>query len=529
MKAWERHWLAALACVGAVVSLAGCDPLEISGVQYLTVAAAEGASSGEVVVGLRQQRTGRIALEYSLENTGPTEARFSLQAQVQTAGNPVDAYCAVFAQDTPVDVSASTAPADAPSLRTLRRLYSVALPAAEEGFAGTVLLPLGRESVWRFLSNTEQLSVVVRAADGSVQFPADDPTVEAGCVTVPFQIAYPLADGSWQVILRSPTQNILLLVEEDCAAQRTVPRTCPGQASPILEAAAAVLEPGSSDANRLSAAALGIGDQLVVSLACTAEDGPCAGRAAFVVVTQTLDCQSSTDCSGSDACTSDGYCVAEESPGGCASAVAATAPIPWLLLVAAAAMRRGGWKPRRGFGVAVVTTMLLLARPVAAETNTRSVFLHPAVTLGSYSGQMGAYSSATVAVGAVQGVQFGRIGFSLGLSTEFANTTQPPPPFVRGLQTVQITPAVRYLMALGPVRVGVRAMYRRIAVAQNPLTRYTGPANAWNSLGGGVLLRYDLTALLYVEANGDALVLLNTDTGAAWMGVSLAIGLQSPF
>lgn len=340
----RRARLAILAVVvGLICGASTCDNQDFSRRFVLEV-----PTDGDPAVrAYRQAYIGRLTLDFGLINTGEAEAAYELSVQAQTTGEtdaeaceastgiPRSLNASAFADDGQVDD-----PSAVPLLRTLDRPHQIELPEAADGdgFAGAIDLRVRRASTYRIYMGDADTQLEL-FADG-IAIPTAGVQAELDtCDALAAASSYELDEGTFRIELASTLRDVLLLVEETCEAQRTVPATCAGAASDLHVREPVTLAPGAFLSGRVSSLDLGVGDQAVVALACSPASA-CAGELEMFFLVEQLECRTDNDCRARESCSVDAYCVPDAGSGCSTSAGRAGWPAAALAMLTLLAVRR---------------------------------------------------------------------------------------------------------------------------------------------------------------------------------------------
>lgn len=333
---------ALLPIVGVCSLLAGstCDNQDFSG-RFTIELPEDGASA---VRAFRQPYIGRLILDFGLLNPGGTTASYELSAQAQTTG-AVDAIACENATGVVRTLEAVADPntETAPTLRSLDQLHAVTLePRDDGGFEASLDLRIRNSGTYRLYQDLPDATLTL-TSDG-VALPSTDAVAQhTTCDVLQSSTSFVLAEGTYRLTMRAPTEQVQILVEEACTSIRTVPATCPGAAGDLVVRETITLAPGGFVSGRINSLDLGVGDQAVVALRCVAPED-CAASLELFFLVQQLECRTDNDCRARESCSNDAYCV--DVPGsGCASAPRGAA-VPGLGLLLAALL--GGRLRRRG-------------------------------------------------------------------------------------------------------------------------------------------------------------------------------------
>jgi hypothetical protein len=328
--------------IAIVAAVVGCEGDDLSGLETLTLPSTD--TDGSVIAAWSQPYVGRLTVDYGLTNRSAAPTGFTLRAQASTSGDPDDEACERLEREAGRIVAAisddgddTTTPEPTAPLTVVRDfadVIAVELPGDRQaGWIG-LRVPADGEFILR---SDVVVDLTIRADDGTEILPlasASTPT----CSAVATEQRWNLEATTWRLrIETTDPRPVRLWIEQACPDLRTVPATCPGAASPIVE------EPlpdsivdGGFISGRIHDADLGIGDRVVIELACADTPGCAADLELFFVVTP-LDCRTDNDCANAEACTEDAWCIRESN--GCATA-GAHSPSLWPLIGGAACLTR---------------------------------------------------------------------------------------------------------------------------------------------------------------------------------------------
>ena len=320
-----------------MVSGSTCDNQDLSGRFEMNLDAADELT----VHAYRQPYIGRLTVDFGLRNTGTSANSYDIRVQAQTTGDSAATACENATNTAARLLQTGSGDADGavdlssglPTLSTFDRAHFLEFPSGAEW--GYVAVTIRSTSGYRFYSSSEQLNLV--REDG--QLLAADLTDTVECDLLRYVREFTLTDGTYY--LGTPEDGTTLLVEEDCEQVRTVPRSCPGARSDPFTRTSITLEPDGFVSGRINSEELGIGDQAVVSLACSDGAVDCSGELEIFFLVQQLECRAAGDCTGAQSCTEDGYCR-QVGDGGCHSASLSPVTVLGFLSIVAAlvAMRR---------------------------------------------------------------------------------------------------------------------------------------------------------------------------------------------
>ncbi|MCB9519369.1 MAG: hypothetical protein H6700_05840 [Myxococcales bacterium] len=510
--------LARVTVIAALALHATCDTQDLSGELILELASGDEA----VVRGLEQDGVGRVAIDYGLVNTGDEVGIFDVTAQAQTSGVAELAACEELAAGDPRPLTAAGVSSSGiaegqsiPTLRTLDRAHVVGV--STEFDAAAIDLRIRSAGTYRLYS-TQRLEFSLVDADGEAQTLTTG--ASAGCALAASLSTFTVNDGTFR--LSWPAEATTLLLEADCADVRNVPRTCPGTFGPEISVGSQVLLPGEVVSGRINASELGVGDRVVVALACSPLSPDCAGRLSTYLVVEPLDCQADSDCRASESCDDGGYCLTTAS-GGCAAAPIGGPGGAFAALGVALVVARRRWT-RASLTVAL---LLALAAPPAEAEPPRVTFT-PGLRTSAFTGELGRQSSASIGVSATQGVRLGSLELQLGAGTDYRLTHQPEPPFEHGLQTYEISVAAGAHVPLSLLDTLFSAEYVSLGLISNPLTALTGSRLRYDGVGARVAARVDLARPLFGEVSGFVRTFPAMRRPSTWIGLTVAVGLAGP-
>jgi hypothetical protein len=547
-----RH-VARAACAGGAVALlalgsAGCTLIDVSRIQTLTLEESlSQPDTPSVIAGFEQNYLGRISMDVAFLNTSATTSAYVMRAQAQTSGTPEDSACENFRvldhrslQAVSPDPGDPDIAASSPVLiRDVGSPFVVVMPAGspETGF---LELRTRATSLYRIHVNERTVAAQVFTTSGVEILPLSVQTDGFACEELGLSQVFSLSDDAYRLRIQAVASDtpVMIRVDEDCATDRRVARTCPGQASETIAVDSPELAPGERWATRLSANELGVGDQAVVELACATGYPTCTGALELVFVTEDLECRTTSDCNGQATCSDDGYCIVDPSSG-CAAARSPATPgvlAPAIALLAGCFARRSRRRPktsRRMPGRAKLAALLSLAAVCggmpaesAAQSRNAQVDFGAGAHVMAFTGTLGRYTSPGPGVHVTQGVHFGWLGFELSLGSESYLSDQPAPPLLRGLQAFTVTAGPRFSVRLNALRVMFAVDYANSSYASNALVRYTGNRRNQSGVGTGIAIRYDVSAPLFVQIQPLGRIWLTTDDPLFQWGVSLTIGMS---
>lgn len=305
--------------VTAAFGLGGnCDALDYSRPWVLLV---HGEAGTAAVRTFEQPEIGRLALDWSVTNTGATDAVFTLDAQGQTSGSADDEACALFDGEPTVLVAADASDPESdaiPLVRDAERFYRIELGAVDGAFAGAANLRAPTSTIYEIRLDRDAVDLVITTDSGLRVVPDRVEVGQGACAEVQTRITIRLDAGVYRMTLAGTADRVGIVVNEACTEQRTVPRTCPGEASDVVRVDTGILAPGQSVTGRVGTPQLGVGDRVAVLLDCSAATPRCVGESEIFLVTEYLECRSTVDCAGNELCSEDGYCV-RQPPVGCES------------------------------------------------------------------------------------------------------------------------------------------------------------------------------------------------------------------
>jgi hypothetical protein len=539
--------------LGALVAaisgfMTGCTLVDVSRIQTLTLeSSTTQAETPAVIAGFEQTYLGRISLDVAFVNTSQATARYVMQAQAQTSGAPEDLACENFRtsnhrelQSVAPDPEDPTVAAAEPVLiRDLDSPFEVLMPASSPEI-GFLELRTRTTSLYRIHVNAPAVAAQVLTESGVEILPVSSQSQGFVCDEVGLSQVFSLSDDAYRVRIEldGTGSTPMIRVEEDCATDRRVSRTCPGQSSAAISVSSPELEPGARWATRLSANELGVGDQAVVELACAEGFPACTGTLEMVFLTEELECRTTSDCNGQATCSDDGYCIIEPSSG-CRSTRPTTPTVLGLLVGLALLASARRWRvpslgrPRRRrvsasawVSIAAASAVFLAPVESAAQSRSAQVDFGVGAHVMSFTGALGRYSSPGLGVHVTQGAHFGWLGFEVSLASESYLTNQPAPPLLRGLQAFTLTAGPRFSIRVNALRLMFLVDYANSSYASNALVRYTGNRRNQSGLGTGVAIRYDIAAPVFVQIQPLGRVWLTTDDALFQWGVSLTFGMS---
>lgn len=546
MQVRARRLGAVVAAISCLIT--GCTLVDVSRIQTLTLeSSTTQTETPTVIAGFEQTYLGRISLDVAFVNTSQATAGYVMQAQAQTSGAPEDLACENFSLSNHRELQAVAPDPEQPTvagaepvlIRDLNSPFEVLMPDSSPD-VGFLELRTRTTSLYRIHVNQPVVSAQVFTESGVEILPVSSQSAGFVCDEVSLSQVFSLSDDAYRVRIElDGTENTpMIRVEEDCATDRRVSRTCPGQSSATISVSSPELEPGARWATRLSANELGVGDQAVVELSCAAEFPACTGTLEMVFLTEELECRTTSDCNGQATCSDDGYCIIEPSSG-CRSTQPTPLTIPNLLvglvLVATARRRRAPFTGRRlsarsslwpGFAVLVAAVALLVPGESVAQSRSAQVDFGFGAHMMSFTGALGRYSSPGLGVHVTQGAHFGWLGFEVSLASESYLTNQPAPPLLRGLQAFTVTAGPRFSIRVNALRLMFLVDYANSSYASNALVRYTGNRRNQSGLGTGVAIRYDIAAPVFFQIQPLGRVWLTTDDPLFQWGVSLTFGMS---
>jgi hypothetical protein len=141
------------------------------------------------------------------------------------------------------------------------------------------------------------------------------------------------------------------------------------------------------------------------------------------------------------------------------------------------------------------------SRVATAESLSRHVFAAAEGGVVLLGGELRDYTSNGVRLGLRQGMQFGLVGFSLGIASDAFLTSQPPPTRLQGLRLLHLSLGPRVSHSTGPVRWLGGFDYQRTSALQNPLADVLGPEVNRNGVAIWAAARFETSTLLYGEAS----------------------------
>lgn len=527
---------------------AGCTLMDVSRIQTLTLE--ESMSQPDtpaVIAGFEQNYLGRISMDVAFLNTSATTAAYVMRAQAQTSGTPEDSACENFRVSDHRSLQAVSPDPGDPDLagsnptqiRDIGSPFVVVMPA-DSPEIGFLELRTRVTSLYRLHVNERTVAAQVFTTAGVEILPISVQTDGFACNELGLGQVFSLSDDAYRLRVQAVDGDIpvMIRVDEDCATDRRVARTCPGQASETIEVDSPELAPGERWAARLSANELGVGDQAVVELACATGHPTCTGALELVFVTEELECRTTSDCNGQATCSDDGYCIVEPSAG---CAAVQSSPTSGVLASAIALLAgylarrsRRRLKVSRGTPVCAKLTAMLGVAAVcggfpaesAAQSRNAQVDFGAGAHVMAFTGTLGRYTSPGPGIHITQGVHFGWLGFELSLGSESYLSDQPAPPLLRGLQAFTLTAGPRFSVRLNALRVLFAVDYANSSYASNALVRYTGNRRNQSGIGTGIAIRYDVFAPLFVQVQPLARMWLTTDDPLFQWGLSLTIGLS---
>jgi hypothetical protein len=314
-----------------------CDALDYS-LPYVVTVDRDAASTPPVVRLFEQPEIGRLALDWSVTNTGVTDSVFVLDVQAQTAGSPDDEACEILDGEPSELIAGAAADAESgevPFVRDLDRFYRIELASSGAAFDGAVNLRAPSDTVYVLRFDRSSVDISLTTESGLPVVPDLVEVGDGACDAVQTRVTVRLDSGVYRLVITSDSERVGLVATEACTEQRTVSRTCPGEASAIERVDTGLLAPGASITGRVPTSVLGVGDRVAVLLDCSSATPSCKGEGELFVVTEYLECRSTIDCAGNESCSTDGYCV-RQPPEGCAS----VGPSTFGLLALLAARRR---------------------------------------------------------------------------------------------------------------------------------------------------------------------------------------------
>jgi len=496
------------------------------------------AGESTALIALAQSRLSRLAVDYGVTNIGAAPGEFVVSAQVQTSGSPLDAACDIMARQAARPIIGAgaeigdRATVDAPVLGTRNVLYAIEL--ADERFT-MVEVRTSRDTRLRVtLQQPVRTQLLTQAGTLIPPFDADE-TGET-CALAPASFTYELTRGTYRLSLEPEDEErelgpVPLVAEDACTATRRVPRTCSGQSSEVITPTPHHrLDSGQSTAGRIGMTELGIGDTVLLNVACGPTTPDCQAALEVFVISERIDCRSNAECRGAESCTVDGYCVRRSPPRGCTfTHEVPTTPgwfVAWLVALGLVRRKQGRRAPW-GFPVAfaICASVGVFAPSDAVAQDNAQVYFQPGVSSHFFLGEVGRHSSGSIGFAATQGFQFGVLGASLTLGSDYYLTNQRPPPFTRGMQTFLVAVGPRVGAPVGPTRLLAGLEYANLAFVSNALTRYTGGSR--NFHGGGVTaaLRMESFMPIYVEFVSSIRHFPGMERRSTTLGFVLAIGI----
>lgn len=534
--------LAALLAMGAT-----CEVLDIGPPLELPLGALD-EGQGTVVV---QPYTGHLSADWRIEILGDGEHDVTLTAQASTSGEIDDDACTTLRNEAARRIRLEAiVPSDPDDrartdLAVVRELNTpLLLPPAptagpDERLAFRIQIPRTSDYHLTVLG----ADVEVRTRFGTIVNPSLDQPAGNRCAEGGRTLGYTLEQGPALVSIAGTSEDAdaaLLLLRETCARTRLVPRTCPGSAGPVRRTTLEGLHAGAPRTGTLGPDALGIGDRLIVAARCTPE--PCDGLLILTPIVQPLECLTGGDCPGSEACSPQGYCVAEPATGGCsASGPSRPDALPLGLLLGALAMlrarrhapvrrgllpRRRGSTRRRWVAAATVPCAFLAWSPQAHADTRTEVYVQAGGGTFLHTGAMRQDVAPGLGLRLMQGIQFGYVGLYADIRREFAITRQEPPPDERGLQRSRLGFGLRGSWRMGDAAVFAGAEYWRITTLSNPLTPTVGADSTVHALGGHVAGRWMITGPLYVEGQTGLSRAVSRSGGNPTVDVLLSVGVR---
>lgn len=177
----------------------------------------------------------------------------------------------------------------------------------------------------------------------------------------------------------------------------------------------------------------------------------------------------------------------------------------------------------------LAAALFCLTGVTAVGQAPREVFFQTGPNTHFFTGDVGQFSSASIGISATQGLQFGIIGATLTIATDFHLTNQPPPPYARGLRTFTIATGIRIMPAGDLIRPIVSVEYANLGVVSNALIRHTGPRQHFNGIGASVGARLQLVAPFHVEALFHTRYLVDMQSPTFHLGGTIALGVTGGF
>lgn len=543
-----RAALAAVATLLPVLVYSGCTLIDVSRIQTLSLEeSASQAGTPSVIAGFEQTYLGRISMDVAFVNTSATTAAYVMKAQAQTSGSPEDSACENFrtsdhrtlqaVSPDPGDPDVSTS--NPALIRDLASPFVIVMPT-DSPDVGFVELRTRATSLYRVHGSDRVIAAQVFTTAGVEILPISSQSDGFSCDEVALGQVFSLSDDAYRLRIRALDGDspVMIRVDEDCATDRRVARTCPGQASEETVVNSPELGPGERWATRLSANELGVGDQAVVELACAAGFPTCTGGLEMVFVTEDLECRTTSDCNGQATCSDDGYCIVDPSAG---CAAVRTAPPSGVLALVLAVLagwfaRRGRRGPKTGKRLMLHSKLVSMLGLVAvcaglpaessAQARGAQVDFGAGAHVMAFTGTLGRYTSPGPGVHVMQGVHFGWLGFELSLGSESYLSDQPAPPLLRGLQAFTVTAGPRFSVRVNALRVMFAVDYANTSYASNALIRYTGNRRNQSGVSTGIALRYDVAPPVFVQLQPLGRVWLTTDDPLFQWGVSLTLGMS---
>ncbi len=504
-------------------------------------------AGGESVAAWEQPLVGRIGIDYGLRNTGTSAADFLIRARVQTSGDAYDDGCARLLQTTGRTIAATPWPHDAAGIPDdVSELSGVSdsgawfidasdLGTDEDGLFTVTLT----SSTWLFYLDTSDPDVTIAVTDevGADFRREDRELLENDCNGAGTVWRYDLNADTYVLRVFNPNNaQWRFVVEEACEAQRAVSSSCAGTEGPVIEEAVR-LSSGGFVQGRLTATELGVGDRAVIELSCSEDDGgtDCSGSIQSFFVIEPLDCRDDDECTAAQSCDSAGYCLRTTTTG-CRAAGSPNAGAPVTLFVLTVLLlwrvlrrRRGRRYIAAGVAAAVAVAFIGVGSDAMAQERREGrrleVYAQPAISTHLFTGTVGDFSSMSIGLHTIQGININRWGVYLSVGSDFFLTTQPPPPYTRGLQAYQLKVGGRYGIPLGRLQPGFGVEYTSVSVASNSLNRFLGDELHYNGVGGHISVRADIMRPVFVEIRGTGSWIVDAKTPTGMFGVLFAIGI----
>ncbi|TVR02388.1 MAG: hypothetical protein EA398_07995 [Deltaproteobacteria bacterium] len=491
----------------AVMALgATCDVQDIGELQTLEFSEVQDDSG----ILYTQPVIGRLSMDWmvALEEAEGTETRVQIEVQAQTSGRVDDEACTLLRSGSGRRVNpaphsfAEPTEEDLNALPLVREVGTPLLVRIEErplpGFQPSFRLQIPRDSVWLVTDVDADLAVTIRTLSGTELVPEATRSASPTCPGVGGTTrSFVLEEGIHVVSFPDGPLDTRLMVHEDCARGRRVPRTCAGTSGP-LERLDLNMEAGGVQSGTTGPEVLGIGDRLVLRVTCA--PGPCLGTFQHTVIATPLECTGVADCASSETCTSDGYCLVEDDrSGGCHATRGALTALPLL------------------FSLVLLLGLLRLSRPSAAWTVVLLVLITPGsaradsttevfMLLGSgtqlFSGQIGGQVERGMTLRLMQGMHFRHVGLHVDVRRDFALTTQDGPPTERGMQFSRVGVGSRAGITSRQLSGFAAVEYWRLGMLSNPIAGTMGAQTTHHAIGGHVALRWQSSLPLFLEVQG---------------------------